>query len=113
MSHCPGSRLEDWVTDWYRVVDADGKHGTGIRRFYEGQLILSKEQFDQLLKIHEPIRERIEHYLQEYSEEENGSWRDYCSVFSDVLTDDIRKAAESLLKTLEQSVQKTPGIFGK
>lgn len=25
MSHCLGDRLEDWITDWHRVIAADGE----------------------------------------------------------------------------------------
>lgn len=106
MSHCPGTSLEDWITDWYRVVDDE--HGTLIRRFYEGQYILNKEQFAELVKILEPLRDHVENLLWRYSEEEDGSYRDYCGNFN--IPDEINDAAWSYIKSL--NVNRTPGIVG-
>lgn len=112
MSHCPGLRLEDWITDWHRLVDADGEHGTAIRRFYQGQLILSKEQFAELVRIYEPLREEIERRLEEYSEEDCGSWRDWAYYAFDPIVNDLSKKAEEYLKSLRGKVDETPGIMG-
>jgi len=108
MSHCPGFTLEDWLTDWYRLVDEDGLHGTGIRRIYADQLILNKEQFKKLVEIHEPYRERVEYLLEEYDEEINGSWRDYCGCFE--IPKDIEKQADAYIDELRKLVPKTKGI---
>lgn len=112
MSHCPGSRLEDWITDWYRLVDEAGEHGTGIRRLYKGQLILSKEQFAEFVRIYEPYREKIEDRLSEYSEEENGSWRDYCGYAFDFIPEEVFEKAQQYRQSLIGSVKETPGIGG-
>lgn len=110
MSHCPGLALEDWITDWYRLVDSDGEHGTGIRRMYTGQLILNREQFKRLVEIHEPIRGHVEERLLDYSEEECGSWRDYCDCFS--VPKEMAAQAEEYLKSLRGNVPETPGLTG-
>lgn len=112
MSHCPGLKLEDWITDWWRLVDADGEHGTSIRRMYVGQLILSKEQFQALVAIYEPAREMIEYVLQDYNEEENGSWRDFCGYAFDGIPKEIEDRAEGYVKDLRGKVQETPGWMG-
>lgn len=109
MSHCPGYTLEDWITDWYRIVDDVGQHGTGIRRFYSGQLILNSEQFKKLVEIHEPIREYIENLLYNFDEEEQ-SWRDYCSVFT--IPEPIGIAAEQYINSIMDIVEKTKGLKG-
>jgi hypothetical protein len=111
MSHCPGTRLEDWLTDWFRiVVDGNSEYGDSIRNLYANQLILNKEQFDVLVKLFEPAREHIELWCERYNEEENGSWRDYCSVFD--IPDDITAKAEQYLKQLRESgVELTRGLL--
>jgi hypothetical protein len=35
MSHWPGEKLEGWITDWHRAIDADGEDGPVIRRACE------------------------------------------------------------------------------
>lgn len=110
MSHCPGPYLEDWLTDWWRLVDADGQHGTGIRRLYTGQLILTKDQFQELVEIYKPFREEIEARLADYSEEENGSWRDYCGYAFDFIPEDVSKNAEEYLRALRGKVPETEGL---
>jgi hypothetical protein len=112
MSHCPGLRLEDWITDWWRLVDVDGEYGTAIRRMYVGQLILSKEQFQGLLAIYEPARELVERVLQGYSEEENGSWRDFCGYAFDGIPKEIEDRAQEYVNTFQPQVEKTPGWMG-
>lgn len=109
MSHCPGLKLEDWITDQWRLVDAGGEHGTAIRRMYVGQLILSKEQFQGLVAIYEPSRASIEYILSEYSEEENGSWRDFCGYAFDGVPKDIEELAQKYVDELQNKVEKTPG----
>jgi len=114
MSHCPGSTLEDWLTDAYHLVDAEGLHGSGIRRVYKGQLILTAEQFAGLVAIMEPVRDEIEFRLDEYTEEEYGSWRDYGIVFDWVFEDredGLEEAAKAYLKGLDTPV--TPGLFAE
>jgi hypothetical protein len=110
MSHCPGPDLEDWITDWWRLVDVDGQHGTSIRRLYAGQLILTKEQFQGLVEIYKPVREQIEERLSEYSEEENGSWRDYAGYAFDFIPKDVTDKAEEYLRPLRGKVPETEGI---
>ena len=110
MSHCPGYRLEDWLTDWCGVVDADGEHGTQVRRAYAGQLILSKEQFGRLIAIFEPYRVLVEEKLWSYSEEENGSWRDYCGYAFDAIPKEEHAKADAYLRELEGIVEKTKGL---
>jgi hypothetical protein len=99
MSHWPGPKLEDWITDWHRVIDADGEHGTTIRRCYAGQRILDKQQLAELVKMYEPLRERIEELLDDYVEEEHGSWRDYCNEFDFV--EDVSKLAHDYIASLQ------------
>lgn len=108
MSHCPGLDLEDWLTDWYRIVNDDGAHGTSIRHFYKGQLIFNEEQFAKLVEIHEPIREHVEELLLNYDEEENGSWRDYCGRFD--VPDEIANEAGQYIDSIKDTVEKTKGI---
>lgn len=112
MSHCPGDRLEDWITDWWRLVDADGAYGSDIRRWYTGQWIFSKEQFQGLVAIYEPIRGEIEWRLQDYSEEENGSWRDYAGYAFDCIPKEIEEKAQAYVDSLKDKVEKTPGLAG-
>ncbi len=111
MSHCPGVSLEDWITDWYRVVDKGGEHGSGVRRLlYAGQLILTAEQFKGLVEIHEPIREHVESLMGSYSDEEHGSWRNYCDNF--VVPDELSTRASDYLYFLGADIPKTTGILG-
>lgn len=112
MSHCPGSSLEDWITDWHRLVDADKKHGSGWRWLYTGQLILTAEQFAELVKIYEPFRAGVEERLQEYNEEENGSWRDYAGYAFDFIPEPVMETASVYLKSIESIVPKTQGLAG-
>jgi hypothetical protein len=105
-------KLEDWITDWWRLVDADGEHGTGIRRMYVGQLILSKEQFQALVAIYEPVRRDVEWRIEEYSEEENGSWRDYAGYAFDFIPKEIGERAEKYIADLRGAVKETPGWMG-
>jgi len=112
MSHCPGSFLEDWLTDWYRLVVQDLDVGSGIRWMYTGQLILTKEQFAELVAIHAPAREMIENKLSEYSEEENGSWRDYCGYAFDSVPKEILDKADAFIAAIRESVPKTKGLLG-
>lgn len=110
MSHCPGPYLEDWITDWWRLVDAEGLHGSEIRRLYKGQLVLTKEQFEGLVEIYKPFREQIEARLSDFSEEENGSWRDYCGYAFDFISEDISQKAEEYVKSLQGKVPETEGL---
>lgn len=112
MSHCPGSKLEDWITDWHRLVDADNQHGSGIRWLYKGTLVLTAAQFAELVRIYEPHRAEIEHQLEEYSEEENGSWRDYCGYAFDFIPEAVGDEACRYVNALRASVPKTPGLSG-
>lgn len=107
MSHCPGSSLEDWITDWYRLVDEKGEYGTGIRRLYKDQLVLNDEQFKKLVEIHESIREHIENLLVDF-DEETMSWRDYCGCFH--IPIHIEKAAEEYINSIRNTVNITKGI---
>jgi hypothetical protein len=107
VSHCPGPRLEDWITDYWHIVDADGEYGTGIRRWYTGQLIFSKEQFAALVAIYEPAREHVERLIGEFDEEEQ-SWRAYCDVFA--IPQDIKDKARQYVESLRDKVPKTPGL---
>ena len=110
MSHCPGVTLEDWITDWYRLVDDAGDHGSGIRRCYKGQLILTADQFKTLVDIHEDIREHVERVMGDYDEEDHGSWRDYCGSFN--VPDEMSEMADDYIKGLRGVVPETPGLLG-
>lgn len=113
MSHCPGHRLEDFLTDWYGVVDDKGECGTSIRRLYTGQLILNEEQFKKLVEIYEPAREAIENCIDLY-DEENRSWRDYRnSAVADCIPDDIDKASCKYLESIRGQCELTKGISQK
>lgn len=113
MSHCPGTTLEDFVTDWFRVVDAAGEHGDGIRRLYEGQMVLGVVDFALLVAAMEPCREVVERLLSDFDEEEHGSWRDYCwQVIDDSLDKDAVAAAEAILEELKGKVPVTKGLGG-
>lgn len=113
MSHCPGSTLEDWITDWHRLVDADKKHGSGWRWIYTGTLILTADQFAELVRIYGPHRAEIERRLQEYSEEEYGSWRDYAGYAFDFIPGPVCDEADRYVGSIRDSVPKTPGIAGR
>jgi hypothetical protein len=111
VSHCPGHRLEDFLTDWCRVVDDKGDNGTSIRHFYANQLILSEEQFKKLVEIYEPAREALENCIDMYNEEENGSWRDYRNfTVADCIPDNIEKAGCEYLESIRQQCKTTKGL---
>ncbi len=102
MSHCPGVWLEDFITDWFRCVDGPGEHGTGIRRLYKGQKILSREQFAELVAVLEPHREDVEQRLCGYEEEDHGSWRDWSSyAFTHIEESPEFGRAEKLLAAMD------------
>ena len=74
MSSCPGLYLEDYLEDIYGIVKTeDGK----IKLHYAGDILLTNEQFVELVKIYEPVRNEVETRLGWYDEETCGSWRDY------------------------------------
>lgn len=99
MSSCPGVTLEDWLTDWFGiVVNGNQEYGDSIRQLYTNQLVLSTKQFKLLTDLFAPVREHVELWCRRYNEEENGSWRDYCSVFE--IPEDISKQAEQYLQRL-------------
>jgi hypothetical protein len=93
-------------------VDAGGQHGTSIRRIYTGQLILSSEQFQGLVDIYLPFRGLIETVLEGYSEDENGSWRDFCGYAFDGIPEELHDRAEKYVNSLRDQVPKTPGLGG-
>ena len=96
MSHCPGTTLEDWLTDWYGLVVPGLDVGSGIRALYVGQRILTAEQFSRLVAIHESIREYVEDRSMDYNEEDHGSWRTYRDGFN--VPDGISEAADRFLE---------------
>ena len=108
MSHWPGSRLEDFVSDQWRVVVSDGSSDSW-RYNYSGQKILSPEQFKNLVALFEPIRDYVERRLDDYSEEESGSWRDYADFAFDI-PKEISEQADKMLASL--NVPETKGLFG-
>ena len=109
MSHCPGVWLEDYVTDQFMCVDVGGEHGTGIRRLYKGQTILTAEQFAEVIAIVEPHREAVENLLCEYDEEEHGSWRDWGgSAFAYIDASPEFEQAEKLIASWK--TPKTKGL---
>ncbi len=111
MSHCPGVYLEDFITDQFSLVDEAGEHGTSIRRIYKGQQILTADQFAELVKILEPHREDVERYLEDYDEEDHGSWRDYSSyAMAHILDAPEFDRAEELLAAMD--TPKTKGLSG-
>ncbi len=111
MSHCPGVFLEDLITDLFRVVDKGGEHGTGIRRLYFNQLILSKEQFGEIVNKLEPYREEIEDKLLNYDEVDHGSWRDYKGlVVVNLIPNEVYDEVWEYLKSIYDQVEKTKGL---
>jgi len=111
MSHCPGYKLEDFLIDYYGVVDKAGEYGDGYHRICKGRLILSKEQFFKLVDFFESSREVIEDLLLDYNEEENGSWRDYRNfTIVNYISEENNKSAQIYLKSIENIVEKTKGL---
>jgi hypothetical protein len=98
MSHCPGDTLEDFLTDLFALVVREGTMGDAIRRLYAGQRILSAAQLAELAVIFEPYRGDVERYLEEFDDDEHGSWRDFRNfVLCPLFDSDHVKQAEALL----------------
>lgn len=112
MSHIPGYELEDVLSDIYGIFDKDGNHGSSFVRswnkssqgeIYSDYTFISNFEFGKFVSFFESIRDRVEFYLQEYDEEESGSWRDYkYSVIADLIPDEMEKEAIKYLKTIKQ-----------
>lgn len=111
MSMIPGCYLEDYLSDAYRLFDNGGEHGNQFARscnkisngkIYGDYVFLDDEDFKKFVAFFESFRERIEYLLDEYDEEESGSWRDYkYFAMGDVVPDEIEKSAVAFLEELE------------
>lgn len=65
MSHIPGDKLEDFLSDLYRIFDAESKFGSDWARsvnlgtaglMYSNYKYLSAEDFAYFVELFEPIR---------------------------------------------------------
>lgn len=100
MSSLPGLDLEDFVAWAYDLI-VEGHHdcnkslaiaeafgtASSVRPF------ISKERFDDLVAIFEPIREQVENLLINF-DEETQSWRDYSQHFQDFIPDEMMDLAK-------------------
>lgn len=75
MSEYPGPKLEDLLRDTFGVSPSD-------------------EFFPGLVQFYEPYREQIERRLDDFDEDEHGSWRDYKY---EVMWDNIPDPPEEVL----------------
>lgn len=108
MSSLPGYDLEDFVAwNFDLVVEEQGEanpslglaEALGTRK---PRPRLTKEQFAAVLAPFEPYRERVEHALHEF-DEENQSWRDYAGYSFDYIPDAVYEAAQSALRRKGES----------
>lgn len=111
MSMIPGYSLEDYLSDAYRVFDKSGEYGNQFARscnensdgeIYGDYVFLDDEDFKKFVAIFESCRQKVEFYLDEYDEEESGSWRDYKGfVMADQISDEIEKLGTAFLDKLK------------
>jgi len=109
MSSCPGTDLEDFLM-WNFDLIVDGDSSANVSRQIAEALgtihrrpEITLEQFKPLVEIFEPYRSKIEDRLMDYSEEENGSWRDYGSYAFDFIPPDVFTKALFIIKEILSS----------
>lgn len=108
MSSWPGPRLEDfagWTFDFVPLYEGGGESDVNPSLFLaeaigrrEPRPRFSAEQVKAIIAPLEPYREEIEDYLNEYSEEEYGSWRDYALCFDFIPEGVLGQVSENIEK---------------
>lgn len=103
MSSLPGLTLEEYVMwDLDLIVDGESManpslalaEAMGVRT---GRRRLTLAQFQPILSLYEPFRDAIEYKLEDYSEEDCGSWRDYAGYAFEFIPDLVREQARQLV----------------
>lgn len=106
MSSCPGYTMEDFLSWCYNltVEDQDETNvSVGIAEMLGNipqRPHLSKENFAPIVAKFEEHREQIERYLNDYSEEENGSWRDYAGAVFGFISDELDQWVTDYVKMI-------------
>jgi len=98
MSSWPGFKLEDFLSDLYFLWE-------GVNVWKEGMdakdHVRDPDLWKEFVDIHEPIRGPIERALEDYEEEEHGSWRDQRYALADLyITDEMEKKAQEIAKKI-------------
>lgn len=108
MSSWPGPSLEDFLMwQFDLIVDNDGSANHSLQ-IAEAMGVdtrrkrITGEQFAPLVALFEPHREYVERRLDDYSEENSGSWRDYAGYSFDDIPKEIDNAAISMVAAFGQ-----------
>lgn len=113
MSTCPGTTLEEFIAWNYDLV-IEGLDGVNPSLDIAEALgnipkrkQLSKEAFGVIIKtFFEPYRKDVENALDNYDEDDSGSWRDYSGVVSDCIPDNIYELADKAINVAIDSLNK-------
>lgn len=106
MSSCPGYTMEDFLSWCYNLTVEDQEEtnvSIGIAEMLGNipqRPHLSKENFAPIVAKFEEHREQIERYLNDYSEEENGSWRDYAGAVFGFISDELDQWVTDYVKMI-------------
>lgn len=99
MSSIPDYTLEAYVLWNHDLVVEGHDDANSSLRIAEAlgmpphRLRLTAPEFKILMQLYEPIRDPVERYLNEFDEEEHGSWRDFSTVVHDCVPEVISDAA--------------------
>ena len=111
MSSCPGYKLEDYIKWDYNLLventnDVNFSVGaaSALGLIEDHRVVLTEEQFSQVIAIFEPCRKTVECYLCDF-DEENQSWRDYCGMVDDSIAPHIHEAAKARIIELKNEVE--------
>lgn len=104
MSTIPGYTLEKLLMWNYNLI-VEGDDTANVSMMIAERIgfadsrrkMISEAQFAPLIALFEPYRENIEYLLEEYSEEDCGSWRDYAQHVCERAPDEVWKQGRALL----------------
>lgn len=102
MSTCPGTTLEDYLMWRYNlIVDGDSSANLSLQiaeamGVKTARKRITAAEFAPLVELFEPHRRKIEWRLEDCSEDESGSWRDYAGFAFDFLPGDVIKRGEEI-----------------
>lgn len=108
MSSIPGYSLEEFLAWQYglRVQDQEEANvsvgmAVSLGLVKESRPLLTKDQFDQIVKLHEEYRESVEDRLIDF-DEETQSWRMYAEHVDSEVPESVFIEAKELIKTFTQ-----------
>lgn len=104
MSTCPGRTLEKFLMWNFDLIVADDASANLSLQLAEATGVdtrrkrITAEQFAPIVATFEPYREQIERRLDNYNEEDCGSWRGYSSHVSEDVPSGVMESALFLIE---------------